>query len=172
MLGDLLVRRLDMPVAFASVAIGGSSVKLWQPGTEGYDKLKHVLTALGRNGARAALWHQGENDVVDGMPARQYEALLTNTIRHSRVDAGYDVAWFVANVGFVPEDREQPPGHNEVIRSAQRVLWEKGIANQGPDTDELSDPKFRSADRLHFSDLGLKTHAERWFAVLHPQLFS
>lgn len=170
-LGDLLAANLDVPVAFASVAEGGSSVNWWQPGTEGYTRIKTVARSLGTDGARAVLWHQGETDAVNAMPAADYERSLTNIVNRLKQDSGYDLQWFVAKVSFVPDGFDASSHNQEAIRSAQQSLWDKGVARQGPDTDTLSAPKYRADDLLHFSELGLRRHAQRWFALLWTQLF-
>ena len=165
-LGDLLAGSLDMPVAFASVAVGGTSVDFWQPGADGYAGLRNAAVALGVGGARAVLWHQGESDTLNAMSAETYKSRLTNTIRQTRLDAGYEIPWFVANVSFVPADWEQQPDAQNAIRAGQQAIWQEGLAKPGPDTDDLSDPKYRSADRIHFSELGLRAHAQGWHTVL------
>lgn len=170
-LGDLLAKHLGLPVAFAAVAVGGTSVSFWQPGQDGYEKLKTVAHVLGVNGARAVLWHQGESDALGAMPAADYERLLANTITSIRSDAGYDIPWFVANVSFVPDHWHESPEQRNAIRSAQQALWKRRIAGQGPDTDTLRDLRFRTEYPIHFSELGLRVHAERWFAALWWQLF-
>ncbi len=170
-LGDLLVRQLDMPVGFISVGFGGKSVNFWQPGQQGHIMLKNALKALGPNGAKAVLWHQGETDASNGMPSIDYEVKLANAIRQSKADAGYDIQWFVANASFVDKHWDEHPEQRDAIRLAQQTLWKMKIANQGPDTDALRHPKYRSEDRVHFSEYGLRAHAERWFAMLWAQLF-
>lgn len=171
-LGDLLVRGLGVPVAFASVAVGGSSVKYWQPGEPGYPRLEHAVNALGPHGARAVLWHQGETDAMNGMPADEHEGLLANVIKLSREVGRYEIPWVVANVSFCPERWDQEPEKRDAIRSAQQALWSKGMALRGPDTDELRDPKYRAADRIHFSELGLKEHGRAWYEAVMEQLFA
>ena len=170
-LGDLLARHLDVPVAFASVGVGGTSVNFWQPGEEGFARLQAAISALGGDGFRAVLWHQGESDAGGGMAAADYESRLTNTITQSRKLAGRDFPWFIAKVSFCPDHWDQHPEMRDAIRSAQQSIWDRGIAFPGPDTDTLRAPKYRSQDRIHFSELGLRTHAERWFALIWTKLF-
>lgn len=146
-------------------------VNYWQPGEPACPRLEHVLKALGSHGARAVLWHQGETDAINGMPADEYEQLLTNLIKLSREAGGYDIVWLVANASFCPDQWDAEPAKFKAIRKAQQALWRKGIALRGPDTDQLRDPKYRSGDRIHFSEFGLRVHAERWFDVIVEQLF-
>ena len=57
------------------------------------------------------------------------------------------------------------------MRNGQQLLWERGLAYQGPLTDDLVGPKFRH-DIDHFNELGLRIHAERWFALLFAQFYA
>ncbi len=58
---------------------------------------------------------------------------------------------------------ESPLELQEVAKGKQ-LLWERGIAHKRPVTDDLG-KEYRS-DGVHFNQLGLTTHAERWFAAL------
>lgn len=172
-LGDLLVTNLDVPVAIASIAEGGTQIRMWTPdgNPTNYKKIRNVLATLGKNGVKAILWHQGESDASHGTSTADYEAMLTSMIEQSRKDAGYDVQWVVANVSFVPGVWANQRDKCEAVRTAQQNVWKKGLALRGPDTDAMRDPKFRAADVLHFSEYGLRVHAQRWFAAIWSQLY-
>jgi hypothetical protein len=196
-LGDLLVEEFGVPVGFAAVAEGGTSVREWLPAgsrmrhlpTTGknvrpvgegeweatgvlFDRLAGRLRALGPRGCRAVLWHQGESDAGQaraGYPAdRQitgalYTQYMTDLIRASRTQAGWDVPWMTAlttfHSGRDPSDEE--------FRAAQSALWTAGLAWPGPDTDRLVRP-FRHG--VHFNGPGLREHAARWAEALRAHL--
>jgi len=166
-LGDLLVRQLQMPVGFASVAVGGSESAFWLPGSEGYDLLVSVLKELGVNGARAVLWHQGESDNIAGTTAEEYYQNLRTTIERLPADAGWCPPWMVAGVSMVPWSPQESP--NPLL--GQQMLWRKGVALEGPYTDNMLGHVFRH-DLLHFNEYGLRAHAERWFAMLWAQFYA
>jgi hypothetical protein len=94
-------------------------------------------------------------------------------IEFSRKQLGWPVDWFVAGNSYIPAK----PGksYRQSIAdtlSAQRALWDKGIAFRGPDTNDLvGSPDYRH-DGVHFGPRGLLVHAERWYAALsaHYQL--
>lgn len=66
-LGDLLARSLQMPIAFLDVAQGGSHTWEWLPATNRYyPRLVTAGQRLGLGGARALLWDQGQSDVIGG----------------------------------------------------------------------------------------------------------
>ena len=166
LLGDLLVKELQVPIGLVSVAVGGTSVKQWQPDGLNYPKLQKALKYLGPNGARCVLWHQGESDTVAGTSAADYAEGLLNVIKQSRSDAGYDIKWFVAGVAyFLPENhaKESP------VREGQKRVCDGKLTFAGPTTDDLV-ADFRW-DRIHFSDKGLKEHARRWADVLMKTVF-
>ncbi len=152
-LGDMLTRSLQMPIGFASVAIGGSP-----------SSLVDVLQQLGPGGAQALLWHQGETDSIQATSAQQYCDNLATIIHQLPQDAGWCPPWVVAGASFVPaETYGDTKATAAEVRRGQALLWQRGIARQGPVTDDLVGPLFR-CDTLHFSELGLRAHAERWFA--------
>ncbi len=167
-LGDMLARHLQMPIGFASVAIGGFTSSIWLPGAEGYQKLATVLQELGKGGARAVLWHQGEGDAGEGTTAQQYCENLATTIRQLSQDIGWCPPWVVAGVSAV---QEYPRAVTPPVLAGQQRLWKQAIALEGPLTDDLAGPQFRY-DGTHFNDFGLRAHAERWFAMLWAQFYA
>jgi hypothetical protein len=63
--------------------------------------------------------------------------------------------WFVAQATY---HSEKDPSDDE-FRAAQKSLWEKGPALQGPDTDALGQD-FRAG--VHFNAKGLEAHGRLW----------
>jgi hypothetical protein len=48
-------------------------------------------------------------------------------------------------------------------RQGQRMLWEKGTALEGPDTDTLGgDNRDNNGQGIHFSAKGLRAHGQMW----------
>ena len=171
-LADMLVASLDLPVAIASVAVGGASMASWLPGGENHRRLEAVLDELGPHGVRAVLWHQGETDNGSGTTADEYYDGMKRIIESASESAGYPVRWCVAQASFVPVMHKPPPVLSQAVRDAQQRLWRDGLACQGPDTDDLVGPKYRRADQIHFSRAGLIAHGQRWFAMVWSQLFA
>jgi serine/threonine protein kinase len=162
-LGDLLVRRLRVPVGFVAVGAPGSTVQQWQPGGPLYGHLKEALVAQGKNGVRCVLWHQGESDTLAGTSATDYAERLRNILRQSRADAGYDVTWFIAGVAYIgPQHRAK----EAAVRRGQQMAQNGKDTLAGPTTDDLLGDCRHSGDHIHFSDKGLREHARRWFDVL------
>ena len=170
-LGDLLARSLQMPIAFGGNGIGGSGTADWIPenpkgavhGTAKY------VPYLGPTGVRMVLWHQGETDAATKVTAEEYARRLTAMIEYVDAQVGHHVPWMVAQASFA---RQTPPEDCAAVQAGQRLLWERGVALQGPLTDDLIGPLYRSPDLIHFNQLGLTTHAERWFAMLWAQVYA
>ena len=130
------------------------------------------MKVFGPKGFRAVIWHQGESDANQKDPFRTlagpiYEKCLTELIEKSRSDLGWNVPWFVAQVSYhVPGDESDPN-----IRNAQANLWKKGVALEGPDTDQLKgNLRERNGQGVHFSGEGLHAHAQAWAEKIIPWL--
>ncbi|MFN0008522.1 MAG: sialate O-acetylesterase [Planctomycetota bacterium] len=174
--GELLRKSLGVPVAFASCGYGGTSLRQWQKGFEFgsqaakvrlYDGLLQRVRALGE--FRAILWHQGESDAHAGMREEEYVELFSKLQRDLAGDLGREAPWIVAHASFVPGIEL---AKMDAIRAAQAEIWKRGLALQGPDTDDLRGPLRHSRDHIHFSRAGLEVHAARWFAHVWAGCFA
>ena len=189
LLGDLLVREFEVPIGIVAYGQGGTSVREWLPQGSKFPnpptvenkarQLNHAeweslgkiypgfiqrIKEFGPNGFRAVLWHQGESDANQKDPSRTlsgplYEKYLTQLISKTRTDLEWDVPWFVAQATYhVPGDESDPN-----IRAAQAALWKKGVALEGPDTDQLKGKlRGQNGQSVHFSGPGLHAHAKEW----------
>lgn len=164
LVGDVLAKRLETPVGFVNVAVGGSSIRDWAPGTPYFERLVMVLRALGPQGVRAVLWHQGESD--SALTAEEYATRLTAIIEATRsvVKTEPPLTWVVARASF--KDGQTFAG----VRDGQRRVWETGLALPGPDTDQLG-PDMRQPDQVHFNTAGTAAAAQLWAAALLQEVF-
>jgi len=186
--GDALYEKYRVPIGVAAAGHGSTSARQWLPNGDRFstpptmskfvhnvgpgvwesdgvlfDGMMKVISALGRGGFRALLWHQGESDAHQAgehaITAEEYRRLLVRIIEASRREAGWDFPWFVAQASYhSPRDPSAPE-----IRLAQKSLWQAGLAVAGPDTDRLTGSN-RQNDGLgvHFSDKGLQAHGRLW----------
>jgi eukaryotic-like serine/threonine-protein kinase len=167
-LGDQIAKSQQVPVCFRSASLTWTQVKNWMPGVQYkrmalYDNLVKCIGEFPKGGVRAVLWHQGESDSLAKTPAETYCERLKTIIESLNKDAGYPVPWFVAQASFHPGSNE--PEEQEVAKG-QKLLWEKGLAKRGPNTDELG-PEYRNnTDKVHFNQRGLTAHAGKWFEAL------
>ncbi len=187
--GDALAARFQVPVGILAIGVGATSVREWLPrGTRFpnpptltgnvtqlapteweskgtlFDRFTQRTAALGPQGFRAVLWHQGESDAnqkdttrtLSGELYRQHMELL---IHESSRAMGWNPPWFVALVSYhTPDDAGSPD-----IRAAQKALWTSGVALEGPDSDALTgDLRDGGGQGVHFSGKGLREHGARW----------
>jgi hypothetical protein len=75
----------------------------------------------------------------------------------------------IARASYLPG---VPVERLDAVRDAQAALWKRGLALQGPDTDDMHGPLRHSTDKVHFSGAGLEMHAHRWFALVWSQLLA
>ncbi len=194
---DAIVTSQNVPVGIIACGIGSTSVREWLPkgstfpnpptiesrvqkllnGTwssngAAFDAFVTRIKALGPQGFRAVLWHQGESDANQKDPTRTlpgslYREYLEKIIRDSRSAIGWDAPWFVAQASYhVPGDEG-----SEDIRAAQAALWADGIALAGPNSDALKgDLRERNGQGVHFSGKGLREHGAKWAEKVIPWL--
>jgi hypothetical protein len=155
--GDKLYERYKVPIGVTVTGHGGTSVIAWQPGGELFNFMVARLRQLGPNGFRAVLWHQGESDVQ--MTSEFYARYLGETIQVSKKQAGWEFPWFVAQVSY----QNQGAASFASTRNAQKMLWDKGFAIEGPDTDVLTgDNRDIDGRGVHLSPKGLAAHGKMW----------
>lgn len=163
---------LDMPVGIASVGIGGSAIKEWDPraplGYTNYDRIGYTLGLLGPKGVRAILWHQGEADINTDII--EYRDALEAVIARSRVDAGFDVPWGVAIVSNGVDEAN-------VVKAQEAVISRDPLVYRGANTNDFRQLGY-IGQTVHFNYDGLVEHGHRWvlptigffdFAPLTPQ---
>ncbi|MCF7788887.1 MAG: sialate O-acetylesterase [Prosthecobacter sp.] len=196
-LGDALVKKFNVPIAFIPCGIGATSVREWLPkgvtfphpptiesrvhklpGGEwesrgdAYAGLLEHMQDAGPHGFRAVLWHQGESDAnqkdtTRTLPGKLYREHLEYIIRTSRREIGWEAPWFVAQVSYHVPGDEASAD----IRAAQAALWQNGVALAGPDSDALKgELRERHGQGVHFSGQGLREHGSRWASQITPWL--
>jgi hypothetical protein len=169
LLGDQLAKRHDVPVGFISVGVGATAVSYWSPGGKGYARLKQALQAVGPNGARAVLWHQGESDAIAGTTAERYAQLLGAIIEQSRADAGWRIPWGVARASFHPSPQATEQRQAAIIAGQNKVIAAGPDIFAGPETDGYHTKGWLS-DSVHFNQQGLTAHARGWADALAPRI--
>lgn len=193
--GDAVAEKFGVPVGLVACGVGATSVREWLPkgatfpnpptlegnvrelGDGRWESKGDLhaafcarMKALGPNGFRAVLWHQGESDAnqtdaTRTLPGKLYREYLEKLIRDSRKEIGWDAPWFVAQVSYhAPGDESSPD-----IRAAQASLWKDGVALEGPDSDALKGELRENGGKgVHFSGPGLRAHAARWAEKVVP----
>lgn len=153
-LGDKLAATLKVPVGFTMTGHGGRPVQdwLWESQTGLYEWLRDRIWALGENRPRCILWHQGESNSWPGAPyMNNYADTLTTIINRLNADIGYGLPWIVCQATYIPG-----LPLNDTVRAQQQLLWTRGTALQGPDTDQWREGYRHSGDGIHFNLAGLE----------------
>jgi hypothetical protein len=188
-LGDLLVKRLNVPVMFFNAAFSGTAVRNWQESApdggvayglingdpylarQPYINLKISLQFYANLlGVRAVLWHQGETDNLVNTEQSRYVNELQFVINQSRQDYGRNVPWMVARASYGDFIGGTDPAiiaaQNQVISGFQNVF-------AGPETDRIQIPRSRPPlnDGLHFDFNGLVEVANAWSNSLNDSFF-
>ena len=147
-----------------TVADETSNEGRWECSGGLFDNLMTRVHHFGPHGCRAILWHQGESDANQSLkdrtlPGKLYAQHMETIIKRSRTQSGWNIPWFIAQASYhTPDD----PGSEE-IRSAQKSLWQPGLAHEGPDTDTLTgDHRDGGGKGVHFSAKGLNAHGQLW----------
>ena len=168
-LGDNLVQRYDVPVGLISVGWGGTSVGQWLPdaGDNLFSRIVLALDEVGPNGARALLWHQGESDLAGGTSTEDYTVRLSEIITASRIEAGWELPWIVARASYLPNYEESEM--DRIVNAQQAVIDADPLTFEGPYTDDLIGDQWRY-DSVHFNELGLIEHANRWESSIIPMM--
>ncbi|GAB2607053.1 hypothetical protein GCM10027190_63180 [Spirosoma areae] len=187
-LGDLLVKRLNVPVMFFNAAFSGTSVQNWKdsapeggvaigPGgaytpRQPYINLKLALQFYANMlGLRAVLWQQGETDNLIDSPRDKYLSDLQSVISQSRNDYNRNMSWVVARSSygdFIGPDPAVIAAQNLVITSTANLF-------PGPTTDNIQVPRKRpplnDPEGFHFDQAGLVELASAWNSSLTESFF-
>lgn len=153
-LGDMLLR----PVTFINVAVGGTSVSVWD--SEHFQKIVDECENYTFN---AVLWVQGETDLWEDMSEQDYYDHLKSVVEKTRL-AQPGLVWYVAKNSYGTD-------MDNNVRTAQQRLIDDGIVRAGPDTDSMrSVPEYMDLGEQHFIGRGHEKHAELWYDVLKETL--
>ena len=191
-LGDLLVKRLNVPVMFFNAAFSGTAVQNWRqsapeggtaysiyngqayPPRQPYINLKIALQFYANTlGLRAVLWHQGEADNLLNTPTSQYVSDLQLVINQARHDYNQNMSWVVARASY----GDFLGGSDPAVTVAQDVVISStGNVYSGPNTDGIQVPRKRAplfdVDGLHFDYDGLIEVANAWNTSLNDSFFN
>lgn len=184
-LGDLLVKRLNVPVLFMNVGWESTPIKQWFDSSKGiatqniftgeplppgqpYANLRMALKYYGSVlGVRAVLWVQGETDNYLKISKNDYQGALQSLINSARADQGAAVyvPWVLSRTSRIDIGISQDiiDGQNAVIASSFNKAYE------GPYTDNIQVPR---VDGVHFKNEGLIAVARAWDESMPSRFFA
>lgn len=179
-LGDLLVKRLNVPILFYNAALEGTTSRAWRESLYGnasnpyvggfygnqlpYSQLRVTLREFASlTGIRAILWHQGESDTGFNIPEDEIVSNLQQIIGQSRNDFGHNLSWVVSRVSF-----SENGSSASVINAQNRVIGSVYNVFAGPATDNIQIPR---PDKVHMQGAGLTLLGEAWNNSLTDSFF-
>ena len=190
-LGDLLVKKLNLPVLFINTAWEGTAIENWASSAKGiptynkyggfqyptqmpYANLRiAVRNYASQYGVRGILWMQGETDALFKTPAANYRSDLLYLIDKIGAETGRRIMWVIARTSRTSPNEFTPSSTNSEIISAQNAVIDIPFypTYRGPETDPLVPD--RLPDRTHFVGVGALTQlANAWYNSLDAQFFS
>lgn len=191
-LGDILVKRLKVPVMFFNAAYTGTFVRNWRESApEGgtaygyfnqpylprqpYINLKISLQYYANTlGVRSVLWQQGEADNLVNTPINDYVRDLQAVISQTRIDYGRNISWVVARTSYGDNLNNGVPNAN-IITAQNTVVSSTANVFPGPETDNIQvkrkRPPLEDPEGLHFDLNGLLELANAWNGSLTDAFF-
>ncbi|GHB70029.1 T9SS type A sorting domain-containing protein [Persicitalea jodogahamensis] len=189
-LGDLLVRKLNVPVLFINTAWEGTTIKNWSESAAGritqnayggfnypaqmpYGNLlistQHYVHQLG---VRAILWMQGETDnIPSNTSAQDYRDRMQFLINKLNSDTDKRINWVISRTSRAVNGAGQSVTNQNVINGQNAVLNTTFNSTfPGPETDNAYVPR---PDGLHFTGQnGQRILANLWNDALNTTFFS
>jgi hypothetical protein len=162
---SLLRPVLRVPVGMANVAVGGTAIERWLPGTELHANLLAAAAALGD--FRAVLWQHGESNVIAATPPETYRARFLQLRQSLDEHLGHRIDWLVAKSTYHPTVYSKPDLET-ALRAEIAAMWRREVGvYPGPDTDQLGGPaRSPRGFSQHLSREGQHLAGALWFSAL------
>lgn len=189
-LGDLLARKLNVPILFINTAWDGTSVRNWAESADGkitrnvfggfnyptqmpYGNLLIASRFYAHQfGARAILWMQGESDTYPlDLSAQEYQQNLQFLMNKLGGDIDKRLFWVIARSSRTSGDNGAPITSQKIINGQNAVINTTFNATfPGPETDGLFLPR---PDGTHFNTpAGNGVLADAWNQTLNTSFFT
>lgn len=189
-LGDMLSKRLGVPILFLNASWAAANSENWRETAEGrdtrniyvgknwpnrqpYSNLINTLRYINSSvGVRSILWSHGENDAahLKISQARYYDNMRF-LIQRSRQDFGQNVPWVIA---LASVSINLPSPYLPVVNAQKQLGNDRGFNLwPGPDTDLIQVPR---PEHGHFENVnrgtqGLTEAAQAWNNSLTDEFF-
>ena len=184
-LGDYIVNRFNVPVAFYNAGWDAATVDNWNytafgvpacnlyycvanwPNLQPYTNLRQIMGYYGATGGfRAVLWHQGESEAIRPSTVPFYAARLDSLIRKTRQDFnGRTMPWVVARASFDGRvtDNNVIAQQNQLIQTPNFGVFE------GPLNDTILD-RLGGQSNVHFGNALRPTPNPRYYLNNGPSV--
>lgn len=183
LLGDLLAKRLNVPILFMNVGWESTHIQQWidsysgqtttsiftgapLPAGQPYANLRMVFEYYCNTlGVRSVLWLQGETDNFLKLSTTDYQIKLQLLINLSRTELSGFVPWVISRTSRIDVGTSQAiiDGQNNVISINQTKVY------GGPFTDPIQVPR---TDGVHFKGSGLVDLARAWDDIMPSPFFA
>ena len=199
-LGDSLVKKLNVPVCFYNASWFGTTMKNWLESAKGipsknpwvyiptyypdgfpYINLKKVVEAFGvKGGVRSILWAQGETDTNFETIGADYYSQFKELVSIFRSQTGLDIPWVIAELSFTANRYDTggciPPRWNpSIIKAQQDMISVSQISEMysGPNFDGIEVPRKDDLYSLcvHFTPNAYSQVASAWLNKLNDNFF-
>lgn len=182
-LGDLLAKRLNVPIMFFNAAYQGTSIENWYSSSIGvptkhpffgftfpkdtpYSNLRISLQYyISQLGLRSVLWQQGEAELDLKTTQDYYAMALKNVIDKSRLDSGKKISWMVASSSLTYFTQTYQP----IINAQNSLINPENYIFEGPNTDLIQVPR---TEGVHFQNSGISDLAKAWDDKMTNSFFS
>ncbi|MFK8029013.1 MAG: sialate O-acetylesterase [Gammaproteobacteria bacterium] len=159
--GDRLVEKgYGRSIVFVSTGWGGASIKdlTFDHPFEFFEKqVKSVISEYGK--IDGILFHQGESNHRLDQGSSDYKRDFLTLYTHIETLTDAPVYLSQASICRVGTDETLLDIQDRLIIDNQGIL-------RGPNSDQLSDPKYRLPDYCHFSSAGLDEFAKLWVTAI------
>lgn len=145
-------------VLVVSIGIGGTKIEQWsETGAFAY-RVESAAKQLKESGIKVThvAWHQGEANKKDS--EELYTLNFRSVEKHLR-NSGIDAPVFIATASICMD-----LGSDEIRAAQQRIPQLIDGIYPGANTDSLDRYEDRF-DNCHFSEIGMKKHADLWFDI-------
>jgi hypothetical protein len=182
-LGDLLAKRLNVPIMFFNAAYEGTSIENWYSSSIG-DSTKHPFFQftfpnqtpysylrislqyyISQMGLRSVLWEQGEAESDLKTTQEYYVTALRKIIEKSRLESGKKISWMLARASLIKTNQTYPT----VINAQNSVINPDDYIFEGPYTDSIQTPR---PEGVHFTDSGISDLAKAWDTKMNTRFFN
>lgn len=199
-LGDSLVKKLNVPICFYNAAWFGTTMKNWLESAKGipspnpwtfntafytdgfpYINLKKVVEAFGiKGGVRSILWANGETDNNFETTGVAYFNQFKELISLFRTQTGLDIPWVIAEVSFSANRYDKggcttPLWNPSIIKAQQDIVTLSQISEMysGPNFDQIEVPRKDDLYSLcvHFTPDAYTQVANAWLNKLNDNFF-
>lgn len=199
-LGDSLVKKLNVPVCFYNSSWSGTTMNNWLESAKGipspnpwtnntayytdgfpYINLKKVVEAFGvKGGIRSILWVQGEADNNFETTGAAYYSQFKELVSIFRAQTGLDIPWVIAEVSFTANRYGNggcttPLWNPSIIKAQQDIVSVSQISEMysGPNFDGIEVPRKDDlySECVHFTSDAYSQVASAWLNKLNDNFF-